>query len=234
MKANEDNKLRTKNFRVVAVAVALMGAMTVLVVYAPTLYQIFCDVTGFGGTVQRAAVPQAEDSVDANVANSTQAAAADETVTVYFDANVAPGLAWEFRPQQRKVETRFGEPARVNYYARNNSDEAVVARASFNVTPYKAAPYFFKIECFCFTEERLGPGESAEMPLVLYVDEQLAKDPSTREVRQITLSYTFFPQSDLSPEDVEAARDLKAGSQAIDSKLKRSDTVEFENDAPRR
>src|SRR3546814_5802715 len=100
-----------------------MGAMTGLVGYAPTLYQIFCDVTGFGGTVQRAAVPQAEDSVDAGVANSTQAAAADETVTVYFDANVAPGLAWEFRPQQRKVETRFGEPARVNYYARNNSDE---------------------------------------------------------------------------------------------------------------
>src|SRR3546814_2330580 len=105
MNVNEHNKLRMKNLRVVAVAVALMGAMTVLVVYAPTLYQIFCDVTGFGGTVQRAAVPQAEDSVDAGVANSTQAAAADETVTVYFDANVAPGLAWEFRPQQRKVET---------------------------------------------------------------------------------------------------------------------------------
>src|SRR3546814_1774098 len=93
MNVNEHNKLRMKNLRVVAVAVALMGAMTVLVVYAPTLYQIFCDVTGFGGTVQRAAVPQAEDSVDAGVANSTQAAAADETVTVYFDANVAPGLA---------------------------------------------------------------------------------------------------------------------------------------------
>src|SRR3546814_16985446 len=87
MNVNEHNKLRMKNLRVVAVAVALMGAMTVLVVYAPTLYQIFCDVTGFGGTVQRAAVPQAEDSVDAGVANSTQAAAADETVTVYFDAN---------------------------------------------------------------------------------------------------------------------------------------------------
>lgn len=199
-----------------------MAVMSGLVVYAPTLYRMFCDLTGFGGTVQRAA------------ATAPAAAASNETVTVYFDANVAPGLPWEFRPEQRKVETRFGEPTRVNYYARNNSDETIVARATFNVTPYKAAPYFFKIECFCFTEEKLGPGETAQMPLVLYVDEQLLKDPSANEVRGITLSYTFFRQADLSPDEVEAARDLKAGSEAIDAKLKRSESIEFENDAPRR
>lgn len=216
------NRARIKNLRVLALAGALIAFMTGLVVYSPTLYRMFCDLTGFGGTVQRAAPP------------APAAAASSETVTVFFDANVSPGLPWEFRPEQRKVETRFGEPTRVNYYARNNSDETVIARASFNVTPFKAAPYFFKIECFCFTEEKLGPGESAQMPLVLYVDEQILKDRDTSDVRQITLSYTFFRQTDLSPEEVEGARDLKTGSEALDAKLRRSKSVEFENDAPRR
>ncbi len=211
-----------KNLRVLAFAGALMAMMTGLVAYAPTLYQMFCNLTGFGGTVQRATAPE------------PSLAASGRSVTVSFDANVAPGLPWEFRPEQRKVEARFGEPTRVNYYARNNSDETVVARATFNVTPYKAAPYFFKIECFCFTEERLGPGESAKMPLVLYVDEQLLKDPNTREVRDINLSYTFFRQTDLSLEEVEAARDLRGGSEKLDAELSRTDTVDFENDAPRR
>src|SRR3546814_876668 len=152
----------------------LMALMSGLVVYSPTLYRMFCDLTGFGGTVQRAAAPQ------------PARAATNETVTVFFDANVAPDLPWEFRPEQRKVEARFGEPTRVNYYARNNSDATVVARATFNVTPYKAAPYFFKIECFCFTEEKLGPGESAQMPLVLYVDEQILKDPNAKEVDRMS------------------------------------------------
>ncbi len=183
---------------------------------------MFCDLTGFGGTVRRAAAP------------APGGAASSETITVNFDANVDPKLPWEFRPEQRSVRTRFGEPTRVNYFARNNSDETVVARATFNVTPFKAAPYFFKIECFCFTEERLGPGESALMPLVLYVDEQLLKDESTQEVRTITLSYTFYKQENLSADEVEAARDLKAGSREIDTKLDKADTVEFDNDAPRR
>lgn len=196
--------------------------MSVLVVYSPTLYRMFCDLTGFGGTVRRAAAP------------APGGAASSETITVNFDANVDPKLPWEFRPEQRSVRTRFGEPTRVNYFARNNSDETVVARATFNVTPFKAAPYFFKIECFCFTEERLGPGESALMPLVLYVDEQLLKDESTQEVRTITLSYTFYKQENLSADEVEAARDLKAGSREIDTKLDKADTVEFDNDAPRR
>lgn len=215
------NGKRAKNLRVVALAGALVAAMSVPVVYAPTLYRMFCDLTGFGGTVQRTTAPQ-------------PVAAGRETVTISFDSNVAPGLPWEFRPEQRKVETRFGEATKVYYFAKNNSDETIVARATFNVTPYKVAPYFFKIECFCFTEEKLGPGESARMPLVIYVDEQLLKDRGTREIRDITLSYTFFRQSDLSREQAEKARDLKAGSKKLDLELKRSESVKFENDAPRR
>ena len=215
------NRARLKNLRVLALAGALMALTTAGVIYSPTLYRMFCAVTGYGGTVQRATAPK------------PQAATADK-VAIYFDANVAPGLPWEFRPEQRKVETRFGEPAQVYYYARNNSDETVIARATFNVTPFVTAPYFFKIECFCFTEEKLGPGESARMPLVLYIDEQMLKNPETAGLREITLSYTFYKQSDLSREQVKSARDLKAGSETADAKLKQSGTAEFDNDAPRR
>ena len=216
------NRARLKTLRVLALAGALMAVTTTGVIYSPTLYRMFCAVTGYGGTVQRATAP-----------TRAQAGTADN-VTVYFDANVAPGLPWEFRPEQRKVEARFGEPAQVYYYAKNNSDDTVVGRATFNVTPFVTAPYFFKIECFCFTEEKLGPGESARMPLVLYIDEQMLKNPETAGLREITLSYTFYKQSNLSPEKIKSARDLKAGSKAIDAKLKQLGTAEFDNDAPRR
>ncbi|WP_157015329.1 cytochrome c oxidase assembly protein [Mesorhizobium xinjiangense] len=213
---------RTSNIRVLALIGTILTVMTGLVVYSPTLYQLFCAVTGYGGTVQRA------------IAKQPDTASTNEKVTVSFDANVAPGLPWEFRSEQRRVETRFGEPTKVYYYAKNNSDETVVARAVFNVTPNQTAPYFFKIECFCFTEEKLAPGESARMPLVFYVDEHMLKDKDAEMFRNITLSYTFFRQKQLSPEEVEAARDLKAGSQATEAKLKKAETVGFDNDAPRR
>ncbi len=213
---------RTRNLPVLILAGMLIASTSGLVVYAPTLYRMFCNLTGFGGTVQRAAAPKPKTTTTGRA------------ITVYFDANVAPGLPWTFRPEQRKVTIRPGETAKVYYYAKNNSPESVIARATFNVTPYKAAPYFFKIECFCFTEEKLGPGESARMPLVLYVDEQLVKDANTRDVRNITLSYTFFKQTGLSAEKIKRARDLKAGSAKTDAKLKRSEKVGFDNDAPRR
>lgn len=161
-------------------------------------------------------------------------ATSNETVQVFFDANVAPDLPWEFRPEQRSVETKFGVPTKVYYYAKNVSNETVVARATFNVTPYQTAPFFFKIECFCFTEEKLGPGQSARMPLVLYLDEQMLKDEDARIFREVTLSYTFFRQKNLSYQEIEAARDLSKGSDETDQRLTTSSTQEFDNDAPRR
>lgn len=214
------SEIRRKNLRVLVPVGALLVAMSTLVIYSPTLYRVFCEVTGFGGTVQKVVAPPPT--------------VADQMVTVSFDANVAPDLDWDFRPEQRKVKVRLGEPVKVYYTARNRSDEEVVARATFNVTPYKTAPYFFKIECFCFTEERLGPGESARMPLELYVDEELLKDPNAEEVRHITLSYTFFRQTELSAEEIFGARDLAAESVALDEKLTKAEVVEFDNDAPRR
>ncbi len=188
---------------VVAIALGIVAAMTGLVAYAPTLYRVFCAYTGYGGTVRRAAAAEA---------SAAQKNAAGPAFTVHFDSNVAPGLAWEFRPVQRTVVVRAGEPTKVYYEAVNLSDETVVAHATFNVTPFEAAPYFFKIQCFCFTDERLGPHASARMPVVFYVDEEMLKDADTKELRDITLSYTFFKQDNVAPDEVAAARDLKQGS----------------------
>jgi len=206
----------------VMASAGILVAMTGLVAYSPTLYRMFCDLTGYGGTVQR--------SGDGSMPTATS----NETVKVLFDANVAPDLPWEFRPEQRSIETKFGVPTKVYYYAKNVSDETVVARATFNVTPYQTAPFFFKIECFCFTEEKLGPGQSARMPLVLYLDEQMLKDKDARNFREVTLSYTFFRQKNLSPQEIEAARNLSKGSDETDERLTTSSTQEFDNDAPRR
>lgn len=216
------NLRMSKNIRVVAALSVVLAFMTGLVAYSPTLYRLFCDLTGYGGTVQRA------DAATAPVSTS------NEIVTVRFDANVGSGLPWEFRPEQREVKARFGEPVKAYYYAKNLSAETVVGRAVFNVTPYQTAPYFFKIECFCFTNEKLGPGESARMPLVLYIDEQMLKDEDTDGFREVTLSYTFYKQEDLAPEEIDSARDLKAGSQFLDAELETGGPAGFDNDAPRR
>ncbi len=213
--------LRSKNLRVLAVTGILLSVMSGLVVYSPTLYRAFCAVTGYGGTVRRAAAPL-QEKVSA------------KTITVLFDANVDPALPWTFRPEQRKVTAHIGEPTKAYYYARNDSDRTIVARAVYNVTPFKVAPYFFKIECFCFTEEKLAPGQSARMPLVFYIDDQFLEEANTRDVSTVTLSYTFYPQKDLSADQVAAARDLKAGSAAKDAELKENAPVPFDNDAPRR
>lgn len=212
----------SKNTRVVASLSVILAFMTGLVAYSPTLYRLFCDLTGYGGTVQRA------DAATGPVSTS------NEIVTVRFDANVGSGLPWEFRPEQREVKARFGEPVKAYYYAKNLSAETVVGRAVFNVTPYQTAPYFFKIECFCFTNEKLGPGESARMPLVLYIDEQMLKDEDTDGFREVTLSYTFYRQEDLSSEEIDSARDLEAGSRSLDASLETGGPAGFDNDAPRR
>ena len=214
-------KARARNLPVVALAVALMAMMTGLVIYSPTLYRMFCSLTGYNGTVRRVSLPKAA------------AHASDIPITVSFDANVAPDLPWEFRPEQRRVTTHFGEPTKVYYYAKNNSDRTLVGRAVFNVAPFAAAPFFFKIECFCFTDEKLGAGESAHMPLVFYVDEEMLKDPDAQTLTELTLSYTFYKQPDRSVGELKDVRDLKTGSQETDATLKQAQSAQFKNDAPK-
>jgi cytochrome c oxidase assembly protein subunit 11 len=142
------------------------------------LYRLFCQVTGYGGTTQRAA------SVPAEIAEAI--------VTVRFDAAIAPDLAWEFRPLVSEVRLHPGEQREVFYRATNRSAEPVTGTATFNVTPAKSGIYFDKLQCFCFDEQPLKPGETKDMGVVFFVDPDLMTDPGTRDVRTITLSYTMF------------------------------------------
>ncbi|PKR53467.1 cytochrome c oxidase assembly protein [Thalassospira marina] len=233
----EDRTAKGKRRTLIAMGCAF-AVMVGLVIYSPTLYRMFCAVTGVGGAVRQISVPN--KTADGGAApegqsGSTTDAVADasDMVEVYFDANVAKGLPWEFYPEERKVTAKLGEPVKTYYYAKNNSDETIVARAVFNVTPYKSAQYFFKIECFCFTNEKLAPGESARMPLVLYIDDQIHKDPNTAEVKDITLSYTFYRQSDLTDQEIADARELKAGSDQKEDELSKSENIDLENDVRR-
>ncbi len=172
------NLARRRNLKVVAPAVAVIGIMLGLVAYSPTLYRLFCAATGYGGTTQR---------VDTGTGT-----ASDRVITVRFDSNVAPGLAWRFEPVQREVRVHLGEQQLVSFTAENLTDQAIVGHATFNVTHQTTGIYFNKIQCFCFDEERLNAHQKVDMPVVFFVDPALANDPETRDVDTITLSYTFF------------------------------------------
>lgn len=158
---------------------SLVGGMVGLAFASVPLYRVFCQVTGYGGTPNTEAV-------------SAPSEMSDTIVTVDFDANVNKGMPWVFKPVQRKVRVALGEETLAHYTATNLSDETVTGTATFSVTPYKAAQYFSKIDCFCFTEQTLLPGQEVDMPVSFYVDPAILDDPSAKDVRVITLSYTFY------------------------------------------
>lgn len=141
------------------------------------LYQLFCQVTGYGGTTQ--------------VADVAPKGVIAREMTVRFDANVDRGLAWRVEPA-KPVTDRIGTVETINYVATNLSDEAITGMAIFNVTPEKAGYYFNKMECFCFTEQTLAPGETVEMPVTFFVDPELNENGDLDTIREITLSYTFY------------------------------------------
>ena len=162
------------------------------------LYRLFCQVTGYGGTTQRA--EQAPDQIS------------DRTIKVRFNAEVAQGIPWSFEPEQREIEIRIGEQQLAFYRARNNGERPIVGTATFNVTPNKAGFYFSKIDCFCFTEQVLQPGESAELPVSFFVDPAILDDPETQDVRSITLSYTFFMREGGADDTGEASAGAQPSS----------------------
>jgi cytochrome c oxidase assembly protein subunit 11 len=181
-------------------AVALVGVivgMLGLTAAAVPLYRLFCQVTGYGGTTQRVEAPPGETS--------------EQTMRVRFNADVDPDLPWSFAPEQRQVEVRIGEQSLAYFRARNRSDHAIVGQATYNVTPFKAGPYFSKIACFCFDEQILQPGEEVDMPVSFYVDPEILRDPNTQDVHTITLSYTFFLVED-GPEALGAEREARPAS----------------------
>ncbi len=145
------------------------------------LYELFCQVTGYGGTTQRA--------------EAGPAAVSDRSISVRFDSNASPGVPWRFQPNERQVTVKLGEVRQTSYRVRNEADYPVTAVATFNVTPLSAGVYFNKLYCFCFNEQTLQPGEVVDMPVVFFVDPAMLEKEELKDAPTITLSYTFFPVS---------------------------------------
>jgi cytochrome c oxidase assembly protein subunit 11 len=170
-----------QNRRVALYALLIAAGMLALGFAAVPLYRMFCQVTGLNGTTQRADGAQAPGAVVGKIVN------------VRFDANVAPSLDWRFEPEQRVERVAIGAREMAFFTATNLSDKPITGTANFNVTPDQAGQYFTKVQCFCFTEQTLQPGESVRMPVIYYVDPRLIEDQDARDISEITLSYTFFP-----------------------------------------
>ena len=166
--------LRRKAIPLVAVGLGMAGMAWAAV----PLYDMFCRVTGFGGTTQ--------------VATEGSDRVLERMVTVRFDASTVRGMPWEFRPVQTKIQLRIGETALAFYEAYNPTDRVIAGTASYNVSPFSVGGYFTKIDCFCFTEQVLQPGQRVTMPVTFYVDPEMVDDPETEGVTTITLSYTFY------------------------------------------
>ena len=162
------------------------------------LYRLFCAATGFGGAIQRAQTSPTRISV--------------RLITVRLDAQVAPGLDWEFRPLVNSIAVHPGAQSQVVFRAVNRTAAPVTAQAVYNVTPTKAGIYFDKLQCFCFNSQTLAPGQSADMPVVFFVDPDIAADPNTSEIGSITLSYTMFRAPQTEPPTEAAASRLRPAS----------------------
>lgn len=175
-----------KNKRVALMATGLVVAMVSLAYASVPLYRLFCQVTGFGGTTQVAAL--------------TEAKATTQDISIRFDANVSSELGWTFYAKQNAMTVKIGEPSMAYYTATNASSETVTGTAMFNVTPPETGIFFNKIECFCFTEQTLKPGETVDMPVQFFVDAAMLEDADTKSIREITLSYTFYPSKSKAPE----------------------------------
>src|SRR5262245_24033566 len=171
-----------KNRKVAFMSAVVVVGMVGLAYASVPLYRLFCQVTGFGGTTQRA-----ETAPEQTI---------DRRMTILFDANVAGSLPWTFEPVQRALDVTVGQENFAYYRATNRSNHAVTGSAVFNVTPDTAGAYFNKIQCFCFTQQTLKPGESIELPVSFFVDPAIVEDHGLDKVSTITLSYTFYPAGD--------------------------------------
>ncbi|MGR9188708.1 cytochrome c oxidase assembly protein [Rhizobium leguminosarum] len=198
--AGTPKKQGRNNGAVVMMCLSFVFGMGAMSYAAVPLYRIFCQVTGYNGTTQRV------DQVSSVVL--------ERTMRVTFDANVAPGLQWEFKPVEREVNPKIGETIQVNFTAENRSNETQRGQAVFNVTPGEAGVYFNKVQCFCFTETDLKPGEKLDMPVVFYIDPEIVKAVESKDIHTVTLSYTFYPKEGPKP-----VASNEGGAEKIEKKL---------------
>jgi cytochrome c oxidase assembly protein subunit 11 len=171
--------------------VGLVAGMVGLSFASVPLYRVFCQVTGYGGVPQRAEKAPGE--------------VLDHTVTIRFDGNVDRSLPWTFAPVQQTMDVKIGETALAFFKATNNSSVPVSGRAIFNVSPELAGRYFTKIECFCFKQQTLAAGQTVDMPVTFFVDPKFVEDEDTKDISEITLSYTFYPSGEVNPPAAAAA-----------------------------
>ena len=172
-----DRKNRRGNRLTAILCLGVFFGMVGMAYAAVPLYAMFCQLTGYGGTTQR--VEQYSDRI------------LDQKIAVRFDANTN-GIFWDFRPVKRQVELKIGETTQIHYSATNRGSQPTTGKATFNVTPELAGAYFNKVECFCFTDTTLQPGQTIDMPVVFYIDPAIVDVPELKHVKTITLSYTFF------------------------------------------
>ncbi|MDF1750264.1 MAG: cytochrome c oxidase assembly protein [Alphaproteobacteria bacterium] len=175
--------LARKNKRLMFGCVLAVAFMVGMSFASVPLYNIFCRVTGYGGTTQVGTAP-------------TDETVYDRKITVRFDASMNTGLPWQFNPEQREITLRVGETGMAFYKAESLAKETTVGTATFNVTPLKAGQYFVKTQCFCFTEQALTPGQVADMPVSFYIDPGIMEDSNLNDTNTITLSYTFYRKKD--------------------------------------
>ena len=181
----------SSNKKTVYYLLGVLALMTAGTVASVPFYSWFCKVTGYGGTTAQAEIAPSEDQI------------LDQTMEIRFIASTAPKMEWEFKPAQYKMEIRIGEVGLAFFEAYNPTDRVIAGQASYNVTPFSAGNFFDKIDCFCFTEQVLQPGERVMMPVTFYVDPEIVDDIEGKYVNSITLSYTFY-EIDV-PEEQQAA-----------------------------
>ena len=180
---SKDKILQKQNRLILSSLLVVFIIMLSLSYASVPLYDLFCRVTGFGGTTQ-----VAEKSPEANFF--------DNNINIRFDSNVSPDLNWSFSPEMKVLSLAIGKESRIIYQAKNLGDMPVVGTATFNVTPAKAGKYFMKMDCFCFEEQLLMPGESIAMPVTFFIDPEILSDENANEINEITLSYTFMRSMD--------------------------------------
>ena len=178
----------TGKIKTLAQTIGVVVTMGALAWASVPFYSWFCSVTGFGGVT--------------SVSDAGSDVILDQTMAVRFDGSLASGMPWTFKPVVREMEIRIGETGLAFYEAHNPTDKPIAGSASYNVTPYEAGGFFTKIDCFCFEEQTLQPGETALMPVTFYVDPEITRDRDAKFVKHITLSYTFH-ETDLPEEFAE-------------------------------
>ncbi len=200
MPAPQSRGAEARNGRTALVLAGLVAGMVGLSFASVPLYRLFCQVTGFGGTTR--------------VAESLPEQQGERIVTIRFNSDLHPDLPWAFQPAQRAVELKVSESGLAFYKARNLAERPTTGISTFNVTPQKAGPYFNKVQCFCFEEQTLQPGEEMEMGVSFFVDPAIEEDPNLADVTTITLSYTFLRSLDDLPDEAGSDEDGQLSSAA--------------------